>query len=443
MRDAACQGAPRALGKERARRWLLAAVLIMSSIAAVPAAAHFLLNLNVRIFHVDHRADGLDILVRMPMPYLVADKVGPPGPGGLPVAAPFTTNAMEGELLVHFVDWRRLQLESSGLGQILADGLRVETAGGELPAEVQGVRVHPLGTEPGFATLDEAIAVFAAPPAWPPEAQRTYVGDAVVDVHLHLAAGQAVSRYRLSSRLEPGLPDQDKTANLLLDSWPGEVQVFRARGLLTEPIEVSRSKLAAFGTFIQEGGRHILEGLDHVLFVLCLVVGATSLAGLLWRVTGFTIGHSITLSLGFFGFVPSGDWFIPAVELTIAATIIYAAVIAMLPRQRGRSEVTMFLVTGFIGLIHGLGFSFVLQKILKVSSPDIWQSLLAFNIGIELGQLTIVLVAGTAMLLAERASARFELGMRRAVAGGAALVAAYWVIERTLPLFALVQSGGV
>lgn len=432
-----------AMRRDRVRRCLLTVALLLLGVATAPAAAHFLLNLNVRIFHVDHRADGLDLYVRMPMPYLVADKVGPPGPDGLPEPAPFTTNAMEGELLVHFVDWSQVQRQPLGLGLLLADGLRVEAGARELAAEVKDVRVHPLGTEPGFATLDEALAVFAAGPAWPPEGQRTYVGDAVVDVHLRLLAGEAVDRYRISSRLDPGLPDQDRTANLLLDNWPGDVQVFRARGLLTEPIEVSRSKLAAFGTFIMEGGRHILEGLDHVLFVLCLVVGATSLAGLLWRVTGFTLGHSVTLSLGFFGFVPSGDWFIPAVELTIAITIIYAAVLAVLPRKQRSSEVSMFAVTGFIGLIHGLGFSFVLQKILKVSSPNIWQSLLAFNVGIELGQLLIVLVAGLAILLAEKMNTRLELSLRRAVAGGAALVAVYWVVERSLPLFALVRAEGV
>ncbi len=105
--------------------------------------------------------------------------------------------------------------------------------------------------------------------------------------------------------------------------------MFRARGLLTEPVAISRSALSAVITFIKEGVPHIPGGLDHVLFVLCLVLGATRFKNLVWRVTGFTIGHSVTLSVGFFRFVPSGTWFVPTVETGIALSIIYAAAIAV------------------------------------------------------------------------------------------------------------------
>ena len=165
--------------------------------------------------------------------------------------------------------------------------------------------------------------------------------------------------------------------------------------------------------------------------------GALSLRGLVGRITGFTIGHSITLSVGFFGFVPSGSWFVPAVETGIALSIVYAATIAIVPRFRTRtSETVTFFVTSFIGLIHGLGFSFVLQNILKVSSPNIWQSLLAFNLGIELGQLLIVLTAGLVFWLVGTVSARMSRLARMSIALVSGLIAAYWVIERAVPLVA-------
>ena len=290
-------------GRTTCAAWLWALLLI---IVAIPASAHFLLNLNVRIFHVDHRSDGLTLLVRMPMPYLVADKVGPIPESGLPDPAPFTTNAMENDLLVHYVDWEQLRNNSVELGRFLADGLLLEVDGQSLSMEVLDVRVHKIDSEPGFATLEEATAVFASPIVWQGENDRTYVGDAIVDVHLDIPADGSVSQYQISSLLDPGLPGQEDTANLLVDNWPGDVKIFRARGLLTEPFEVSRSSLAAFGTFMFEGIRHILEGLDHVLFVLCLVAGAFNIVALLWRVTGFTIGHSITLSLGFLASFPQG-----------------------------------------------------------------------------------------------------------------------------------------
>ena len=138
---------------------------------------------------------------------------------------------------------------------------------------------------------------------------------------------------------------------------------------------------------------------------------------------------------GFFGFVPSGDWFVPLVELIIAATIIYAAYIAIRPSKAEASEVRMFAITGFIGLIHGLGFSFVLQHILKVTSPNIWQSLLAFNVGIEIGQLMIVLVASLLILAASKVREEFGRYLRLTIGAGAAAVAGYWVIERSVPIF--------
>ena len=220
-------------------------------------------------------------------------------------------------------------------------------------------------------------------------------------------------------------------ARMVLDYSPGGVQVFRARGLLHEPVVVTRSALDAVVTFIKEGVIHILEGLDHVLFVICLVLGAMHLKPLLWRVTGFTIGHSITLSLGFFGYVPAAAWFVPAVETGIALSIIYVAVVAVVPvLQQKKGEWAVVGVTGLIGLLHGLGFSFVLQNILQVTSPNIWQSLVAFNIGVELGQVLIVICTGFVFYLIGRLGARAAKINRYLVAGVCGFTALYWVIER-------------
>ena len=235
------------------------------------------------------------------------------------------------------------------------------------------------------------------------------------------------------STLDPGLPGQEETANLILDYSPAGTQVFRARGLLAEPVTISRSVLSAVFTFTKEGVRHILEGLDHVLFVLCLVLGATGLRSLVWRATGFTIGHSVTLTAGFFGFVPSGAWFVPAVEMGIALSIIYAAAIAVLPRSQDHGgERKLIAVTCAIGLLHGLGFSFVLHKILQITSPDIWQSLLAFNVGVEIGQLLIIVAAWPLFRLTERLSGRtWQMG-RWAVATGCTTIALVWTGQRAL-----------
>jgi len=404
---------------------------LLMCLAAVPARAHFLLNLNVRIFHVEHLADGLRVYLRTPMPYLVAERVGPVGANGLPEPAPYTTNRMKEGKLVHYVDHGQLRRHSIGLGVFAAEGFRFDTDGKPLKAIVEQVRVYRIGNQPEFATMEEAKAAFATGSAYPETTDPLYVGDTVVDIILRYRAGAPVYEYAVSSTLNPGLPGQEDTANLILDYGPGGTQVFRARGLLAEPIAISRSALSAVVTFIKEGVRHILDGLDHVLFVLCLVLGATQIRSLVGRITGFTIGHSVTLTIGFFGIVPSGAWFIPAVEAGIALSIIYAAAIAVLPRsQQNSSERILFAVTCAIGLLHGLGFSFVLQKILQINSPDIWQSLLAFNVGIEIGQVLIILITWPLFGLVEWLSRRTWQVGRWGIATACTIVAVFWVFQR-------------
>ncbi len=413
--------------------WRMILPLFVLFCAIAPVSAHFLLNLNVRILHVDHLADGLRVYLRTPMPYLVADRVGPVGANGLPEPAPNTTNRIETDKLVHFVDHGQLHRDPIGLGVLAAEGFRFDADGKALEASVEQVRVYPIGKQPEFATLDEAKAAFAGRLVYPETTDPLYVGDAVVDIVLRYQVGAPIYEFALSSTLDPGLPGQEDTANLILDYGPGGTQVFRARGLLAEPVAISRSALSAVVTFIKEGVRHILGGSDHVLFVLCLVLGAAQIRNLVWRVTGFTIGHTVTLTAGFFGFVPSGAWFIPAVEIGIALSIIYAAAIAVLPRsEQNGGERNLFVVTCAIGLLHGLGFSFVLHEILQIDSPDIWQSLLAFNVGVEIGQLSIIVIAWPLFRLVNHMSERtWHIG-RWAVAAGCAAIAVFWTGQRAL-----------
>lgn len=415
--------------------WGVILPLFFLGCAIAPASAHFLLNLNVRILHVEHLADGLKVYLRTPMPYLVADRVGPVGADGLPEPAPYTTNRMEEGKLVHYVDHGQLRRHSIGLGVLAAEGFRFDADGKALQASVEQVRVHPIGKQPEFATMDEAKAAFATGSGYPETTDPLYVGDTVVDIILRYQAGAPIYEYAVSSTLKPDLPGQEDTANLILDYGPGGTQVFRARGLLAEPVAISRSVLSAVVTFNKEGVRHILGGLDHVLFVLCLVLGATQIRNLVWRVTGFTIGHTVTLTAGFFGFVPSGGWFVPTVETGIALSIIYAAAIAVLPRpEQNGSERNLFAVTCAIGLLHGLGFSFVLHKILQINSPDIWQSLLAFNVGVEIGQLSIIVVAWPMFRLVNFMHKRAWRISRWAVAAGCGAVAVFWTGQRALSI---------
>ena len=409
--------------------------IVLMLLWASTASAHFKLNLNVRILHVEHLSDGMNVYMRLPMPYLVAHLLGEAEEGELPSPAPYTNNRFEEGKLVHYVDAEQLKISTDELATLAKNGIDLSIEGTKAEIKVEHVRLYKNGTQPDFATLDDARRAFQEEQTYRIFEQGVYVGDTTVDVLLRYTSDDAVYNYALSSTLDPGLPDQDATANLVLDYSPSGVQVFRARGLLHEPVIVTRSVFDAVVTFIKEGVKHIIEGLDHVLFVICLVLGAMHIRPLLWRVTGFTIGHSITLSIGFFGFVPTAAWFVPAVETGIALSIIYVAVVAVLPDLKpgfktNKNEWTVVGVTGLIGLLHGLGFSFVLQHILQVTSPNIWQSLLAFNIGVEIGQLMIVIVAVLVFYLISLIGNRATKINRYLVAGICTAISLYWVVER-------------
>lgn len=410
----------------------LCALLIGSA-----AFAHFKLNLNVRIFHFAQEDGSLDLYFRTPMPYLVADKLGADVPDGLPEPAPYTFNRLESGTLMHLVDIETLLTDPNGLGQIAADSLRIETSSGLLAPSILAVRVYPVGFEPGFATRDEAAAALAEKDVFPARAKETYVGDAVVDVHVRYSDMADDTSFRVSSVVNPNLPGQNETANLLLDYRDGAVRTYRERGLLLTPIEITGTAASAAWSFVVEGIRHILEGLDHVLFVLCMILGAATLRSLIARVTGFTVGHTVTLIMGFFGLAPQGPWFIPAVETLIAVSIIFAAADAVLRTpgdEKGNGRAVS--VTALIGLLHGFGFSFMLQNILKVDAPNVWQSLIAFNVGVEAGQLLIVAAIWPLVLFLRNLPVPIWRVVNVGTAATASLIAAFWVIERARTLFA-------
>ena len=363
------------------------------------------------------------------MPYLVADKLGPETVNGRRAPAPYTTHRTEDGVLVHYLDADAFRSDPDGLASILADGLILEAGGAVRRASIGRVRAWPANKQAPFALLEEAEAALAGPP-YSEEFEETYVGDTVIDAELVYTTRESVGRYTLRSVLDPGLPGQDDTANLILDHAATPPLIFRVRGLMAQPMEVSHSALQAAWTFVTEGVRHILEGMDHVLFVLCLVLGATTLGVLAWRVTGFTIGHSVTLALGFLGHVPAGAWFIPLVESGISLSIVYAATVALI--AVGHHMTT--LVTALLGLLHGLGFSFVLSEILNLESPNLWQSLLAFNVGIEVGQLLIVVALWPILAFVATRFPKRIVAVRCAVALPCILVAAIWTGERAVQL---------
>ncbi len=171
------------------------------------------------------------------------------------------------------------------------------------------------------------------------------------------------------------------------ESRDGDSRVLQ---LAAEPgrVRLDPNRAQAGFHFVAMGFEHILGGLDHLLFLICLVAPLRKLRQLILVVTSFTVAHSITLIASAAGLAPRALWFPALVETLIALSIVYMAFENILGIGQERRWTAAF---GF-GLVHGFGFSFALSESLQFAGAHLVTSLLAFNVGVELGQLLVLLL---------------------------------------------------
>ena len=182
------------------------------------------------------------------------------------------------------------------------------------------------------------------------------------------------------------------------------------------------SGLVSFARIFILGVEHILIGADHILFLLALLIVNTRLLPVIKVVTAFTLAHSVTLALAWYGVID-----LPGrlVESAIAFSIGFVAVSNLI----GRDFSHRWLLAGAFGLVHGLGFYGVLGD-LGLAGSDAVTTLLAFNLGVEAGQLAIVALAYPLLSLCTR-----QTWYRRSAQAASLLilaVAAWWIIERAV-----------
>ncbi|WP_395373311.1 HupE/UreJ family protein [Marinicella sp. W31] len=234
-----------------------------------------------------------------------------------------------------------------------------------------------------------------------------------------------------------GLFSIDQTHKMLVNISTDEQHQSRVIGAGNTSINVdfsTASRLQMIKDFLWQGMIHIWIGLDHILFLLCLLlacflqqknklqqVGYKSLTlSIVGVVTAFTLAHSITLT------ATALDWIqLPSrwVEISIAASVLVAAVnniIPLLPR--------LVWITFAFGLLHGMGFAGALGELGLPSNHQVW-TVLAFNLGVEIGQIAIIAVVLPVMILLRKALHQSDYYFK---SGSAviALVAVYWVVER-------------
>jgi hypothetical protein len=180
---------------------------------------------------------------------------------------------------------------------------------------------------------------------------------------------------------------------------------------------------AVLGRFAPEGARHILVGPEHLLFLVGLLLVGGSIGRLLLIVTAFTVAHSLALALAALNIITPSLRF---VDPGIGLSIVYVGADNLM--VRGGRDVRAWIAAAF-GFIHGFGFAGVLRD-LDLSRRALGWSVLSFNLGVEAGQLLVVLVVASALAALH---ARSELaGRRLAFAGSIVVIAAgaYWFIQR-------------
>jgi len=194
----------------------------------------------------------------------------------------------------------------------------------------------------------------------------------------------------------------------------------------TIPLEASKLKIA--GDYWRMGTIHILEGMDHLLFVLALLLIVNGFRQLLKAVTAFTVAHSITLALATLGVIHLP----PApTEAIIALSILFLAA-EIVHKHNGIIGVTErwpWLIAFLFGLFHGLGFAGALSEI-GVPQTEVPLALLMFNVGVETGQLLFVAVVLSLIALLKRLPLTAPAGAWRVAPYMIGSLAAFWTIQR-------------
>ena len=193
-------------------------------------------------------------------------------------------------------------------------------------------------------------------------------------------------------------------------------------------VEARPSSSAVAGTYLSLGVDHILRGIDHLLFVLALLLLVDTRRRLLAAVTAFTVAHSFTLAAATLGFV-----YIPQqpIEAIIALSIVFVAA-EIVRRRKGQTSLTQefpWAIAFTFGLLHGFGFAGALSEI-GLPEQAIPVALLFFNLGVEAGQLLFIAGALILAAVARPLASRTPTWAAQLPAYGIGAVAAFWTIER-------------
>ena len=342
----------------------LALLLTALTLFVVPAAAHFLPRDVTVLAFVKPEGQTLKVLLRVPLKGIEDIE--------------FPRREQE------YVDLARVDQALHDAAQIfLVDKLAVYEGDTQLPNPRIVATQMSLESDRSFENYETALAHVTGPKL-PPET-ALFWEQGILDVLLEYPIQSDRSYFSVHAAFE-------RLALTVITALrfrpPGGVErVYELEGD-AGLVRLDPRWHQAAGRFVVLGFEHILEGVDHLLFLLLLIIPFRRLRTLVPIVTAFTVAHSITLIASAYKLAPGALWFPPLIETLIAMTIFYMALENIVKvRPAGR-----WVITFAFGLVHGFGFSFVLEHTLQFAGSHLLTSLLAFNIGVELGQLLVLAI---------------------------------------------------
>jgi hypothetical protein len=343
------------------------------------------------------------------------------------VAAPAAAHPLD-------IGYLRIDAEASDVAVVL--DVHVNAAArlaGLDPAAIDAAAVARHAAELADATLRASPIVTASGPCRWTTAAATLV-DRTASITAHAACPAAVRALRWTlpflaqARISP-------TFQVLVKARIAGDDHVAIADKLRPTLALAAKESLGFATFVWTGvehigaapsqwhgasGWHLPDGIDHILFLLALMLAGGSLVRILGIVSGFTLGHSITLALSALHVVRP-----PAavIEPLIALSIAFVAAEAFL----GRFERQRWKVAAGFGLIHGFGFASALNQ-LQLSTRDLASALFGYNLGVELGQVTIVLALAPLLLALQRHPRLHPVV--RGLAAAIFVAGLYWFVAR-------------
>lgn len=211
----------------------------------------------------------------------------------------------------------------------------------------------------------------------------------------------------------------------------GTAQIARLTPSKTQfVVEEAPGAFSIARTYLVLGVNHILRGIDHLLFVLALLILVKGTRRLVWTITAFTAAHSLTLAMATIGLIGISQ---APVEAVIALSIVFVAseIVHVSLGRPGLTQRRPWIVAFVFGLLHGFGFAGALNEI-GLPEQSIPLALLLFNVGVELGQLGFIAVVSLAYVILRRYISTHRQWQNQLAGYAIGSVAAYWTIERTV-----------